>query len=299
MNISVNSPAGIDRADTALPILVCTGPLAIAIRAGTIVTAADRRAVFETDTPIAIDNPGIGQDYGIRLADNGSAESVPISASFDRDQIFAGFHVAPFANATARGGGAAGPAINPHSCWDAGFSPACPDPRGMTLVDGRFWADIYLLGTDHLKTGTSTFGARIADGVTLPAMPDGKKAKKLDYAAAQAIYAHHGKQLLGAEEFFAAAYGVEERCSRDEEPDVTGEAAGARFVSKWGLIDATGTMWQWGTDGDPDNPRASFFGGDWWFGDSAGSRCALLDYWPDDSAGYISARGRCGHMTLA
>lgn len=299
MNIAVNSPVGIDRADTALPILFCTGPLAITIRAGTIVTAADRRAVFETDTPIAIDNPGIGQDYGIRLADNGSVEAVPISAGFDRDQIFAGFHVTPFANATARGGGTPGPAINPYSCWDSGFRPACPDPRGMTLVDGRFWADIYLLGADHLKTGTSTFGARIADGVTLPAMPDGKKAKKLDYVTAQAIYAHHGKHLLGAEEFFAAAYGVEERCSRDEEPAVTGEAAGARFVSKWGLTDATGTMWQWGTDGDPDNPRASVFGGTWWSGGSAGSRYAVLGYWPGNSVWSISARGRCGHVTPA
>jgi hypothetical protein len=296
MNIAVNSPVAIDRADTTLPILACTGPLAIAIRAGTIVTAADRRAVFETDTPIDLDKPGIGQDYGIRLADNGSVEAVPISAGFDRDQIFAGFHIASFANATARGGGTLGRTINPYSCWDIGFRPACPDPRGMTLVDGRFWADIYLLGVDHDRDGTSLYAATIADGAKLPNLPAGGKAKKLDYATAQAIYAHHGKHLLGAEEFFAAAYGVEERCSRDEEPDVTGEAAGARFVSKWGLIDATGTMWQWGTDGDPDNPRASFFGGTWWDGGSAGSRCADLGGWPVYSVRSISARGRCGHM---
>ncbi len=296
MNVAVASPVAIERADCSRPVLICGGPLSIAICGGTIVTTASGRVAFAYLTRLEATGLEAGKDYGIRLTGS-KPEIIEIGPEFDRSHIFAGFHVAPFANATARGGGADGPAINPYSCWDAGFRPACPDPRGMTLVDGRFWADIYLLGANHLDAGTSAFGVSIADGETLPDLPTGGKARKIDYATARAIYAHHGKQLLGAEEFFAAAYGVEERCARDDEPKLTGEAEGARFVSRWGLIDATGTMWQWGTDGDPDNPRASIFGGSWWPGVIAGSRYALLACWPDDSGGDISARGRCGHVT--
>ena len=299
MTIAINSPIAVERADPTTSILACTDPLDIAIRAGTIIVNQSGRHAFEVDTRLVIDNAEAGRDYGLRVDNEGDVEVVQIDASFDREWIFAGFHIAPFANAAARAGGENGPAINPHSCWDIGFRPACPDPRGMTLVDGRFWADIYLLGADHLHTGTSTFGASIADGATLPCLPDGSRTKKLDYVTTKAIYAHHGKQLLGAEEFFAAAHGVEERRSRKGEPQTTGEAEGTPFVSRWGLIDATGTMWQWGTDGDPDNPRASFFGGHWGGGVYAGSRCADLGYWPGGSGRHISARGRCDHLTLA
>ncbi len=286
--------------DAALPILLCTGSLSIAIRAGSIVTTAEARHVFEADTPIDVPELVPGSDYGLTFSEGGTVEASIIAAGFDQGSIFAGFHVAPFANATERKGGAAGPAINPCSCWDAGFRPACPDPRGMALVDGRFWADIYLLGVSHAAAGTSIYGATIADGIDLPEQVDGSgKVRKLDYPTAASLYAHHGKQLLGAEEFFAAAFGVTELSSRQAEPKVTGEADGVQFVSKWGLTDATGTMWQWGTDGDPDMPRASIFGGGWWYGGSAGSRCAYLDSWPGRSLGSISARGRCDHLKPA
>jgi hypothetical protein len=73
----------------------------------------------------------------------------------------------------------------------------------------------------------------------------------------------------------------------------------SNFISKWGIFDATGTMWQWGTDGDPDNPRPSVFGGSWLSGGSAGSRCAHLACWPGDSSGSIGARGASDHLNLA
>ena len=64
-----------------------------------------------------------------------------------------------------------------------------------------------------------------------------------------------------------------------------------------GLIQASGNLWQWGHDGDPDEPRASLVGGSWWFDGDAGSRQALLGCaWPGNSSGSIGARGRCDHL---
>lgn len=296
----------IERADPGAPILVVTGRDSVAIRAGTVIRLGVETCAFEEDTPVQASEPLVpGSDYGVDIDAGGKpfARRVTIGNPLDW-RFFAGFHHAPSGNAVANEGGDGIPAINPFSCWDVGFRPVCPDPRGMALVElpgGKlFWADIYLLGIDHAASGTSVHGATIADGLSLPAGPRGSgRAEKLDYATASEIYAGHGKQLLGAEEFFAAAYGVRERCSRDDEPTVTGSLDGgaARFVSRRGLFDVTGTMWQWGTDGHPDDPRASFFGGSWISGGHAGSRYAYLGYWPGVSNGDLSARGRSDHLT--
>ncbi|RVD64769.1 hypothetical protein [Mesorhizobium sp. M7A.F.Ca.ET.027.03.2.1] len=303
MNATAKIPAlGIDRADISSCIFIVTGNDTVSIKAGTVITVASIAHAFESETPIDIVEAVPGYDYGVFIAADGKPRADRLITMQNDGAIFGGFHFAPSGNALARIGGDGVPAINPFSCWDLGFRPACPDPRGMALVDGRFWADIYLLGIDHLTDGTSRFGQIIADGRSLPVRIDGEgRTKKLDYATAVEIYAHHGKGLLGAEEFFAAAYGVTERTSREEEPETTGDvsADGKKFVSRWGLFDVTGTMWQWGTDGDPDNPRASFFGGSWLDGSGAGSRCAGLVYWPEDSAGSVSARGRSDHLKPA
>jgi hypothetical protein len=308
MNATAKIPSiSIDRADLSTSIFSVTGRDAIAIRAGTVLTIAGTAHAFEQETAVEIISLVPGQDYTVRIGVDGKPVAIPAGTDIVTDAAaFGGFHFAPSGNALARAGGDGVPAINPFSCWDAGFRPACPDPRGMALVPmaggGRFWADIYLLGVDHIADGTSHCGAVIADGRDLPVKVNAKDGyKKLDYATAVEIYGHHGKGLLGAEEFFAAAYGTTERASREEEPTKTGDLAdgGARFVSKWGLLDVTGTMWQWGTDGDPDNPRASIFGGGWYSGGDAGSRFAHLDYWPEDSVEDISARGRSDHLNPA
>jgi hypothetical protein len=307
MNIaaSINpAPITIERAEQSNSILCVTGLDTIFIKAGTIITIGNDRHVFDVETPIGVPQFVPGKDYAVQIGADGQPVAVEAGREVGRDGVsFAGFHFAPGGNATARAGGDDQPAINPFSCWDVGHRPACPDPRGMTLVEmaggKRFWADIYLLGRDHLANGASRFGAVIADGRDLPSKLDGDgRFAKLDYATAVAIYAHHGKQLLGAEEFFTAAYGVTERASRAEDPGITGDVANgaARFTSKWGLFDATGSMWQWGTDGDPDNPRPSIFGGSWWHDGSAGSRYAYLGYWAEISNGSLSARGRSDHL---
>lgn len=284
----------IQRPTIGAPIFTVTGASAISIRAGTWLGDLH----IEQDTPIPLPALVAGTDYAVRMME-GAPVAAPCSDGVPAEAI-GGFHFAPGGNATARAGGDSVPAINPFSCWDIGFRPVCPDPRGMALVEHnglRFWCDIYLLGTDHLAKGTSRFGQSIADGRSLPLAPDGSgKVKKLDYATAVAIYAHHGKQLLAAEEFFAAADGVTERSSANNDPETTG--LDAPRTSRFGVMQATGNMWVWCTDGHPTDPRPSIFGGSWFNGGSAGSRCAYLGRWPDRSYVDLSARGRSDHLTL-
>ena len=63
-------------------------------------------------------------------------------------------------------------------------------------------------------------------------------------------------------------------------------------------MQATGNLWIWGHDGDPDSPRASLFGGSWFNGGSAGSRAASVDSWPGLSDGNVGARGRSDPLPL-
>lgn len=236
-----------------------------------------------------------GHDYVVVMRDGIPSIRLLDTADIPAD-VLGGFHYAPGGNAGARAGGDETPAINPFSLWDLNFRPDCADPRGMALVDGRFWADIYLLGVDHLKNGTSRCGFTIADGDDLPGDPTGEGFKRFNYETACAVMAHHGKGLLGAEEFFAAALGVSESSAAEDEPEITG--VDAARTSRWGLMQATGNMWVWGHDGDPDTPRASFFGGSWLNDGHAGSRFAHLGAWPEYSNDDLGARGRSDHLQL-
>lgn len=282
----------IARPEAGKPIFQVAAGDTISVRAGAV--AGGIR--FAADTPIVWDDPRAGTDYAIVLID-GRPSAVPCADGVPPEAI-GGFHHAPGWNAPARTGGRDVPAINPCSIWDAGFRPACLDPRGMALVEHaglHFWCDIYLLGREHLRDGTSRFGVEIADGDALPQALDGQgRTAKLDYPTATAICAHHGKQLLGAEEFFAAAYGVKERSAAGKDPKVTG--LDAPRTSRFGIMQATGNMWVWGTDGDPDEARPSLFGGSWFGGGFAGSRYASLVVWPGYSGGGVSARGRSDHL---
>ncbi len=291
------------RPDHGAPIFRAEGRNRLFLRSG-VVIAADKAGIptgsfeeIEVEIPSEALEPG--SDFYIRMDGGRPVAFRPCSS--DTAGVLGGFHFAPGGNATARAGGDDIPAINPYSVWDAGFRPACPDPRGMALVImpavSLIWVDIYKLNVDHIENGTSRFGATIADGRDLPVRTLGKgKYPRLDYAAAVEIYAHHGKQLLSYDEFRAAAFGVTEKTSADDDPETTG--LDAARTSRFGIMQATGNLWDWGHDGDPDNPRASIFGGSWFDGSHSGSRYAYLVYWPGNSYGCLSARGRSDHSCL-
>ncbi|WP_173995083.1 hypothetical protein [Agrobacterium tumefaciens] len=282
--ISIHNPS------PGSPILLVTGLTSISIKAGALVEIGDRTYSYDYETAIAIDELVPGRDYAVGINAVGDlfatvANDNPLNGNF-----FAGFHFAPGANAVERKGGDSVPAINPHSLWDIEYRPSCPDPRGMVrVIAGNIvWVDIYLLGVDHAQNGTSRFGVTPATGSTLDV---------LDYPTAKSIIEGHGKRLLTYDEFRAAALGATERSSVDNRPRTTG--LDAARTSRFGLMQATGNLWVWGTDGDIEDPRPSIFGGSWINGENAGSRYASLDYWPEDSVESIGARGASDHLTPA
>jgi hypothetical protein len=289
------------RPDPNTSIFKTTGRDSLIIKAGTIF--GDHTFTNDTPVPLHLNAGGAagyipGADYAVTFDGNVLAVSRPGTIP-EADVLLGGFHYAPGGNATARSGGDDTPAINPFSLWDIGFRPSCPDPRGMVLVDGpngRFWCDIYLTAANHAD-GTSKFGVTIADGDDCPVDANGKRAKRFDYKTAQAVMTAHGKGLLSVEEFFAAAFGVTEKSAAPRDPEITG--LDAPRTSRFGLMQATGNLWVWGHDGDPDEPRASLFGGSWIDDGNAGSRFADLGTWFNYSSDNLGARGRSDHLQPA
>ncbi|WP_234186444.1 hypothetical protein [Shinella sp. NM-101] len=291
---NTSKPVIVDRPDHAASILFTSGPNEVALRAGTVLRIDGAEHRFASDTPVVLGTMTPGEDYAVTIGKDGrpfagrvDGYATPLEAGY-----VAGFHFAPGGCAQARGGGDAVPAVNPFSLWDVDFRFAGPDPRGMALIDmpdgGRFWADIYLLGVDHRQQGTSRCGVRIADGHSLD---------RLNYHDAAAIMAAHGKRLLTYDEFRVAALGVTEKSAAGKREEDTG--LDPARTSRFGLMQATGNRWVWATDGDPDEPRPSIFGGSWVNGVNAGSRFAALGYWPDDSYETLSARGGGDHLQPA
>jgi hypothetical protein len=278
-----------------LPAIVPTGA-SVQIRSG---VTFNGRAIGDIVVGAPDGGLVVGGDYAVIVPAEGALSIVPLASAPRSPDILGGFHFAPGGNAAGRAGGDSTPVINFLSVWDVAFRPACADPRGMAYIDvpgvKPFWADIYLTAADHLA-GTSRFGVEIADGDSPPRSLDGiGHFDAFDYATAQAVLAHHGKQLLSYDEFRAAAFGVSERTAAGSDPKVTG--LDAPRTSAAGLMQATGNLWQWGHDGDPDGPRASLFGGSWWSGDDAGSRHAdLANPWPEVSSVSWGGRGRCDHL---
>ena len=275
--------------DTHSPAFKVIGRDALAIKAGVRFDGH----LFADDTLAPLEALEPGADYAVHVEDG--VVSVSRAVTIPSGQfLLGGFHYAPGGRgSSACAGGDAIPAISPDSVWDIAFRPSCPDPRGMTLVTGPtcdFWCDIYLTGVNHLVDGTSRFGVTIADGADRPRDAAGAAVKTFDYAAASAAMAAHGKTLLSHDECLAAAFGVKENSAASRNPKVTG--LDAERTSKFGLMQATGNLWIWGHDGNPDSPRASLFGGSWINGDSAGSRTADVGSWPGHSRYNVGARGR-------
>ena len=289
-------PIKIKRPDANSPILFNATSKIIGVRAGTVITIGDIHHTFEEDGIINSTDLDAGCDYAVGINQEGDLFIEKTSASPYNNKFFGGFHFAPGGNATANSGGDSIPAINPHSIWDHGFRPINGvddvDPRGMTRVTldsgHSFWIDIYFLGINHEGRGTSLFGEKIAHGRSLD---------RLNYADATRILASHGKRLPTYDEFRAAAYGVTERSSADRHPEITG--LDAARTSRFGLMQVTGNLWTWGTDGHPKDPRPSIFGGSWFHGSDAGSRYADLGAWAGSSGGDLGARGASDHLTLA
>jgi len=304
-----------------------TGNDTAEIKAGTTVAFSDGSQVnFDTATAITMPTLSAGTDYAIWVAPDGSLEADTsfTTAPTAGGRKIGGFHYAPGGNASAQSGGDSTAQINEYSFHDLKFRPSCEDPRGMTLVAGGFWADIYLLNTNPDVNGTSALGLTIADGdfpLIIPAAFGGNGSTNygsFKWYECQEVFAAYGKKAPTYAEFMALAYGVTEETDRGSDPGAT--QLDAARTSKWGVIQATGNLWVWGRDviaettgtgawsditegrGEiytyNDELYAGLFGGEWRDGTRAGSRSSDWRNSVADSFRYVSGRGVCSHVIL-
>ncbi|MFJ0671324.1 hypothetical protein WLU53_23460 [Bordetella bronchiseptica] len=322
------------KADKSAVAFTRTGNATASIKAGTIVEVNGKLVQFTADTAITMPALTAGTHYAIYVCDDGTVRadsnfSAPTGYTSTTARKVGGFHYAPGSNAAAQAGGNTTAQINEYSLWDIKFRPAALDPRGMTLVAGAFWADIYLLGVNHLTDGTSKYNVTIADGSAPP-----KKSTKFggDGSAAYSdgawynfaeVMTHHGKRLPNYNEFQALAFGTTEATSSGgtDVPTTGVNGTGATsawniFTSKWGVVQASGCLWTWGNEFGGVNgaseytantggrgsvyaqPAAALFGGAWNYTSASGSRAAYWNSGPSNSSAAIGARGVCDHLIL-
>ena len=283
---------------------------------GVLKTIAASTAITMPGTPVA------GTDYAIWAKTDGTLEctSNHTSPPTANARKVGGFHYAPGGNATAQSGGDTTPSINAYSFWDLKFRPTCPDPRGMALVAGGFWCDIYLTGVDAITNGTSKYNVTHADGSSPPKVPalfggDGSTTYgSLTWFEAQELARAFGKRPLVQSEFMAAAYGTTEASSVGT--DQGSSVLNAAYTSKWGIIQASGVLWVWGQErGGPygaaswnantagrgseyNAPNAARLGGDWSLGAISGSRASLWNTAASASSNFFGLRCACDHLQL-
>ncbi len=222
--------------------------------------------------------------------------------------------------------------INQYSIWDLKFKPKCPDPRGMVLVDNKFWVDIWMTGTNYLTNGTSRKGQRIADGEGGASLPlistkmggNGTSAYgNCDWFTSGEVLSHWGKKLLSYADFCVAAFnGTTENGSYGTDNQYTCRPNGAQWLSKWGMEQSYGVMWIWGADLNfyhgadvtygwrnvtggrgyiyttSDGMVAGLYGGLWIEGSLAGSRNSLWHFYVWASSYLLGLRGRCEHIVV-
>lgn len=313
------------KADTSSVAFTSTGLAAVSLKAGTFIDVNGTLLRFDTDTAVTMPALTAGTDYAIYACTDGTVQAdasftAPAGYTTANSRKIGGFHFAPGGNAVANAGGNTTPQINPYSLWDLRFRPACTDPRGMALVAGGFWADIYLTGVDHVANGTSKFNVTITDGASPPKKPlafggDGTSAyTTCNWWDSAEVAAGYGKRLPTYSEFAELAFGTTEASSIGVDPGLTSWAAA--YVSKWGCNQVSGVMWQWGDEFGGGASTATWaantggrgstyqmenavlLGGSWASGSLSGSRASLWNASPPSSYDNVGLRCVCDPCIL-
>jgi hypothetical protein len=288
-----NSSSILVKTDKSIVAWKKTGDFSVNTSTEIKINTGTDHVIIPLGTPVKMSIPSIGEDYSIVLNLSNPIHLIAISSEeslkLGMNHVkLGGFHYAAGGNATGNLGGDRIPSINEFSFWDLNFRPIVDDPRGMTLVDNSFWADIYLLGTDHLTNGTSKYNVTIADGnMDGSGLPSGYKS--LNFHDAEEILSGHGKRMVSHDEFIKLAFGTTEGISSKTDPvnTILREA----YTSKWGVMLSTGNMWIWGQG-------AALFGGSWSGGSFSGSRSSDWSNSATVSSSGIGARGACDHLIL-
>lgn len=354
----VIDPSLLYKADAFSPAFTKTGAGTLSVKAGTSAMVAGVMLSWAADTAITMPALTGGTDYTIYACADGSiradaSTSAPTGYTTANSRKIGGFHYGLVAAGTTVAGGSfattgngmiwvqsnvddiAG--INKFSLWDVKFRPACQNPAGMVLVNGRTWVDIYLCSTDTAANGTSKASTNIASGTVLPKIPaafggDGTVTyPTLNWWVANELARANQKRMMWEHEFVAAAFGVTENQSIDATASTYPTTVrNAGYTSKHGIEQASGHQWTWGHDSnfysEVASPAGSWkdvngnngagtgrgqdytfgtnglsrvlLGGSRSYGANSGSRASGWYGYPWYSIWAVSLRAACDHMQL-
>jgi len=350
MLIADLAPYGFHKLDTNSVAFTKTAAGAVSIKAGTKIEVAGQTLAFDTDTAVVVPTHTAGTDYAIYACTDGTVRAdasftAPTGYDTSSSRMVGGYHYGLVAAGETVAGGSFATSgngmiwtqadvdkiagINAFSLWDLKWRPRC-DPKGMALVAGRTWVDIYFCGTNHTTNGTSKAGSDIASGTVLPKKPlEFGGNGTVTYATPKwwdfvEIAAAYKKRLLREQEFVLAAFGVTENQSIDSTAatyPTTQRNAG--YTSKYGLEQASGHHWTWGDDSSAyqdvtgvvsyknvNGGRGQVYtygtyglvrvllGGDRADGVYSGSRCSDWSHYPWVVAWAIGLRAACDHLAL-
>jgi hypothetical protein len=286
---------------------------------------------ISSGTSVSMPSATVGTDYAIWCSTAGalSATTDHTNPPSSNARKLGGFHYANGGNATGTSGGNTTPAINEYSMWDLKFRPTCDDPRGMTLIGGNFWSDIYLTNTVPDTNGTSKYNVTIADGSSPPKIPSKFGGNgTTDYGSytwweQSELLSSYGKRPPSVQEFCALAYGTTEATSSGgtDVPTTGVSGTGAtttweKFTSKWGVIQSSGCMYVWGRDFGGGAGSAAWtantegrgstyqlsnaviLGGNWYSTSDSGSRSSAWHVSPTVSGSDIGSRGVADHLLV-
>ncbi|MBI1175681.1 MAG: hypothetical protein GC139_10525 [Sideroxydans sp.] len=339
-----------DKPVSGSPCFVKTGAGAISAVAGVRVVVSGVLVQFNVDTPVVMPALVAGTDYGIYVCQDGTIRAdanwtAPTGYTAGNSRKIGGFHYGLVAAGTTVAGGSFATAgsgmiwtqpsvddiagINKYSIWDLKFRPASADPRGMALVGGRVWVDIYLCNTDTAVNGTSKAGSNIVSGTVLPKIPtafngDGAATyANLNWWVANELARANQKRLMWEHEFVEAAFGVTENQSVDATAATYPTTLrNAGYTSKFGIEQASGHHWIWGQDTGQyyDSTTWSYknvtgrgqvytqgaygltrvnLGGSRANGINSGSLASNWNYYPWHSDWSVGLRAACDHVQLA
>lgn len=346
-----------EKTDPTTVAFTKTGGATVSVKAGTRAQVNGVMVSFTADTAVTMPALTTGTDYAIYICDDAtiradSNQSAPSGYTTTNSRKIGGFHYGAVSPTETVAGGSfattgngmiwtqthvdAIKGINAYSLWDLKFRPTC-DPRGMALVNGAFWCDIYLCSTDVDTNGTSKYNSNIASHTVLPKIPatfNGNGTTtypSLNWWVANELAGAAGKRLMWEHEFARAAFGVTENQSIDATASTyptTQRNAG--YTSKWGIEQASGHHWVWGQDssayqdvtgagsyktvnGNTDaagSERGQIYtfgtyglvrvilGGARALGASSGSRASYWSIYPWNSVWSVGLRAACDHMQL-
>lgn len=331
-----------DKPIKRIPLFIKVSPSSIKIPTGLRLTVGSVSFKLSADYTLSLNTNLVGSskiagtDYYV-YAKLDMTFYLSANDAITADRLIGGFHYGLTAEAEVLTGNKTEAdmvqirGINAYSIWDLKFRASASN-KGMVLILGK-WFDIYLCNSEHITNGTSKAGAIIAGG----ALTQGRLYPKiplsfggngtLTYGALKWFHAceigrSHSKQNISYQEFQTIAYGVQEQVDASSQD---GGAANiqhfANLTSKWGIEQATGTQYIWGSDltGDTagtftrqsvaegrgtiysigNSPNAVALGGDRDGGVNAGSRCSGWNAFVWTSDGRIGCRFACDHLQHA